>query len=210
MSSTETQTRSSAFDELYAKTLSFRPPLLHPPKPHTPSLADPISSLRVHPALEAALHILNYDLPSAHFLVRKMQSLPAAEGMFLHGVLHRIEGDYDNARAWYKDVSDTEVMEKVWGKGEGVKGGKAEKFISEVQDLDQRLRKGEKGEGVEKEQTRLENESKRELKGIVDYCLNTMGRGVWQDARGAYVESSEKIKKMGQDQTTGPGGMRKF
>ncbi|KAH8153253.1 uncharacterized protein LAJ45_02840 [Morchella importuna] len=187
MSSTETQTRSSAFDELYAKTLSFRPPLLHPPKPHTPSLADPISSLRVHPALEAALHILNYDLPSAHFL-----------------------GDYDNARAWYKDVSDTEVMEKVWGKGEGVKGGKAEKFISEVQDLDQRLRKGEKGEGVEKEQTRLENESKRELKGIVDYCLNTMGRGVWQDARGAYVESSEKIKKMGQDQTTGPGGMRKF
>lgn len=51
-----------------------------------------------------------------------MQSLPAQEGMFLHGVLHRIEGDYPNARAWYSDVSDTEVMESVGEERRGDSG----------------------------------------------------------------------------------------
>ncbi|KAI9716977.1 MAG: hypothetical protein M1828_007491 [Chrysothrix sp. TS-e1954] len=30
---------------------------------------------------------------------------PRIEGMHLHGLLHRLEGDYDNAAAWYKDVA---------------------------------------------------------------------------------------------------------
>lgn len=55
-------------------------------------------------ALESLLHILNLDLPSAHFLVRHMQSPPCWEEMYIHGLLHRIEGDYDNCRAWYADV----------------------------------------------------------------------------------------------------------
>lgn len=31
-------------------------------------------------------------------------------------MLYRIEGDYPNARAWYSDMSDAEIMENVWGK----------------------------------------------------------------------------------------------
>ena len=34
--------------------------------------------------------------------------------MLLHAILHRIEGDYDNARAWYKNVTDSEVFTGVW------------------------------------------------------------------------------------------------
>lgn len=210
MSAMSVGAQAGKFDTLYSRLLSFRPPLLHPPKPKDSSLTDRISSLRLHPAIEAGLHILNYDLPSAHFLLRKMQSLPAQEGMFLHGVLHRIEGDYPNARAWYNDVSDTEIMEYVWGqKGEGAEGGKACGFVYDVEKLDQRVKKGEKNARVQKEQERLEEESKRELTMIMDYCRQKIGLDEWEDARSAYVEDSEKIKKAGQDQTTG-AGMRRF
>ena len=63
-----------------------------------------ISSLQLHPSIEALLHLLNSDLASAHFLCRHMQAPPAVEGMLLHAMLHRVEGDYDNARAWLGDV----------------------------------------------------------------------------------------------------------
>ena len=33
-----------------------------------------------------------------------MQAPPAVEGMLLHAILHRVEGDWDNARAWLEDV----------------------------------------------------------------------------------------------------------
>ncbi|KAF9701123.1 hypothetical protein EKO04_000034 [Ascochyta lentis] len=72
----------------------------------TTSLTATISSLQLHPTLEATLHILNHDLPSAHFLVRHMQAPPALEGMLLHSILHRSEGDMRNARLWLGDVGD--------------------------------------------------------------------------------------------------------
>ncbi|KAL6242715.1 hypothetical protein RBB50_010361 [Rhinocladiella similis] len=87
-----------------------------PAKPHISS--DAISSLRVHPVLEAGLHILNLDLPSAHFLLRHVQARPACEAMYLHGILHRVEGDIENARAWYGDVKNEEVFRFVWQEGD--------------------------------------------------------------------------------------------
>ncbi|KAK5061377.1 hypothetical protein LTR84_007919 [Exophiala bonariae] len=83
-----------------------------------------ISDLSLHPVLESLLHILNLDLPSAHFLLRHMQAAPAYEAMYLHGILHRIEGDLDNTRAWYRDVQDSDVFRAVWsGEGSGFGGG---------------------------------------------------------------------------------------
>lgn len=66
-------------------------------------LASQIADGLFHPLLEAALHLLNADLYAAHFLLRKMQA--DKTGMWLHGILHRMEGDYDNARTWYADVA---------------------------------------------------------------------------------------------------------
>ncbi|OAL55597.1 hypothetical protein IQ07DRAFT_618060 [Pyrenochaeta sp. DS3sAY3a] len=81
--------------------------LSHPPShPTSAPLTPLISALLLHPTLEAALHILNADLPSAHFLLRHMQAPPAVEGMLLHAILHRVEGDFGNARAWAGDVRD--------------------------------------------------------------------------------------------------------
>ncbi|KAF3000885.1 hypothetical protein E8E13_007857 [Curvularia kusanoi] len=105
--STPTKTYTSISHTLlttHAASLTPSPPPSL--KPTTPSLTASISSLLLHPCVETTLHLLNADLSSAHFLVRHMQSPPAVEGMLLHGILHRIEGDMDNARAWVGDVGD--------------------------------------------------------------------------------------------------------
>ena len=69
-------------------SLSF---LTHAPSPSAPNKAftASISELQLHPTIEAALHLLNADLASAHFLVRHMQGPPAVEGTqsSLHGLL---------------------------------------------------------------------------------------------------------------------------
>lgn len=66
-------------------------------KPNHPELTSPIADLGVHPALEAALHLANGDLYSAHFLVRKAQG-GAKEIDWGHAILHRLEGDWGNSK----------------------------------------------------------------------------------------------------------------
>lgn len=41
------------------------------------------------------------------------------EAMFDHALLHRIEGDIENARAWYADVAGSGAFEYVWADGDG-------------------------------------------------------------------------------------------
>ncbi|KAI9716942.1 MAG: hypothetical protein M1812_005091 [Candelaria pacifica] len=196
------------FQTIYTHLQTLPAPLLPPGKSLLPELTSQISSLSLHPTLEAALHILNHDLPSAHFLARHMQSPPAYEGMYLHGILHRIEGDYDNARAWYGDVAVSDVYKKIWDGGEEAKveGGedKGREFIGKVE----RLKK--EGEG---DKEALEVGSLREIKGVVEWCVEKFGTEKVDDATnapGAWVRPSEKIKQMGEDQVSGEGGARDF
>ncbi|KAJ4506836.1 hypothetical protein HRR83_002943 [Exophiala dermatitidis] len=109
---------------------SLKYDLLPPNYPHTPLLLPlfgpshkpssllrhQISTLQIHPVIESLLHMLNHDLSSAHFLLRHMQGTPktCSEAMYVHGILHRVEGDLDNARAWYGDVCGEEVFRVVW------------------------------------------------------------------------------------------------
>ncbi|TVX98303.1 hypothetical protein [Cohnella terricola] len=58
-------------------------------------LPDGLSSLQ---AYQAALHLWNDSLEAAHELV---QELDTPTGMLLHGIIHRREGDYDNAKYWF-------------------------------------------------------------------------------------------------------------
>jgi hypothetical protein len=107
-----------SYTTLKQQLLSKPGPVLPPPSSAPlQSLAHAISSLFLHPSTEAALHLLNDDLISAHFLVRHMQAAPQFESMILHGILHRIEGDYENSRAWYRDVKETEAFQAIWGEG---------------------------------------------------------------------------------------------
>ncbi|KAJ9630716.1 hypothetical protein H2203_001240 [Taxawa tesnikishii (nom. ined.)] len=108
-------TPPTSFSSLYDHLKTFPTPLLPPGHSYDPKLTDTIASLYLHPTIESLLHILNHDLPSAHFLARKMESAPAYEGMYIHGILHRVEGDYNNCLAWYADVCCSEAFEEVWG-----------------------------------------------------------------------------------------------
>lgn len=71
-------------------------------KPIHEDLQPLIADLHCHPALEAALHLCNGDLYSAHFLVRKAQG-GAKELDWGHAILHRLEGDLGNAKVSLTD-----------------------------------------------------------------------------------------------------------
>ena len=125
-----------------------------------------------------------------------MQAPPAYEGMFLHGILHRVEGDYENARAWYKSVAESDVFTKVW-----VNEEKARVFTHNIEALVKK-REGNKED--------LQKESLREIQGVVDYCREKFGEGEVRDATAAWVKPGEDIKKMGEDMVSGGKGHRQF
>lgn len=48
-------------------------------------------------ALKAGLHLWNESMHRAHIL---SQDILNPTGSYLHGIMHRMEGDYDNAKYW--------------------------------------------------------------------------------------------------------------
>ncbi|TVY59015.1 hypothetical protein LSUE1_G010145, partial [Lachnellula suecica] len=172
--------------------LLLKPAPVLPPAPSAPSkdIAHAISSLSIHPSLEVALHILNDDLPSAHFLVRKMQAAPRYEAMMLHGILHRIEGDYENTRAWYRDVKDSEVFNLAWPTLD-----EAMDFVRKVEIL----RKEKQGDLEQ-----LQHTSKREIAAVIDFCEKQFGTQAVEDASGIWIQD-EKSSDQGNQMTLGEG-----
>ena len=186
------------FASLYSHMKATIPaPLAPPAKASFLELSSAIAGLSLHPTLESALHILNNDLLSAHFLVRHMESPPAYAGMFLHGILHRVEGDYDNARAWYQNVAESEVFISAWSGGLA----DARAYI----DCIEKLVKRKEGSGEE-----LEKESRREIESVIQWCQTNYGEQELRDASEVWVRPDEGKRKMGQDMIVGGEGWRKF
>ncbi|KIW17288.1 hypothetical protein PV08_04479 [Exophiala spinifera] len=195
-----------------------------PATPHIPS--DAISSLSVHPVLEAGLHILNLDLPSAHYLLRHMQSAPAWEAMYLHGILHRVEGDLENARAWYGDVKSTDVFKFVWddeeeqgddrredsnsSPNEDAGYGGALRFLSQVETY--KLKRCPASHtttatGLEGDMTQ---KSQRELERFMTFCEVKFGTSPISDASSVWVSMAGKNKEQAANMVTGGEGWREF
>ncbi|KAI7719016.1 hypothetical protein KC353_g3323 [Hortaea werneckii] len=231
--STNSSSTPSTFPTLLTHLLTtYSAPVLPSPSPypHNSSLNHPITTLSLHPTLEALLHILNSDLASAHFLVRKMQAPPAYEGMMIHAVLHRVEGDYRNAEAWYGDVFHGEeqerggkgCLERCWGSGrEGLE--RCLGFVRRVEGLRKKnvaVGKGDEcgGEGSSvgggyEEQTRLEDlerESRREIEALVAWCAERFGTGKCEDATQVWVRDREEVREMKKEMVVGGEGWRQF
>lgn len=196
-----------------------------------PELTAAITDLRLHPTIEAALHLLNSDLPSAHFLVRHMQAPPAVEGMLLHGILHRAEGDFDNSRAWISDVKDACEGFQPKKKDEGQKldqgisdktrsGTGVEQTLveyvygasepSELIDDVEAFRKKKGSQRGEKEEEQLEERSREELRLVIEWCKVKFGAAEWMDATKAWEKNSEEISKISGDMVSGGKGHRDF
>lgn len=214
-----------------SKQLLQQSNLVHPPNtPKSKSATSAIADLQLHPTLEATLHILNHDLPSAHFLVRHMQAPPALEGMLLHGILHRCEGDFRNASLWIGDVGDAcqgwkpkkkedgerldkEVEEKcgcpgfegslmrfVYGE-EGLQG--TTRLIDDVEGFRKR-------KGGESEEGRLNERIRSEMGRVLEWCTKKFGMETWTDASSAWVKNSEEVQKISNDMVSGGKGYREF
>lgn len=132
-----------------------------------------------------------------------MQAEPAFEAMYLHGILHRVEGDIDNARAWYSDVKDREVFKVTWP---GMSGfDEAMRFLGRVE-----LRKVNRGKSDEEEDRELREESLRELKEVIRFCEKKCGTEKVDDASQIWVSMNEKNKNIAEKMITGGEGWRKF
>lgn len=121
----------------------------------------------------------------------------------LHAILHRIEGDYENARAWYSDVGESEMFEKVWDGSQEKVGA----FLDRVE----RLRKGKWVNGGEREREMedLGKESKREVQAVLGFCEKKYGTEMWKDVSGEWVQD-EKHAAQANGMVVGGEGWRQF
>ena len=76
-------------------------PPLCPAAPWNRDLSRRIGEAGLPPALASALLLWNDDLDGSHTL---SQALPDRFGSWLHGVMHRREGDFPNSKYWFRRV----------------------------------------------------------------------------------------------------------
>lgn len=61
-------------------------------------------------AVKSGLHLWNGSLDASHAI---SQELHDRTGSFWHGIMHRMEGDFDNANYWFRRVGDHPVYGKL-------------------------------------------------------------------------------------------------
>ena len=93
--------------ELRSALLAAEPPWLD----HRPQNADlsaaVIAAPDLSPSLRSALDLVAGQLDRSHTI---SQNLPSAEGSFLHGIMHRREGDFSNAKYLVRKVGSHPVI----------------------------------------------------------------------------------------------------
>lgn len=71
---------------------------------------DAASQVSLPSACMAGLWLLAGDLDASHEI---SQSDHSPEGSFWHGIMHRREGDFSNAKYWFRRVGRHEVLERL-------------------------------------------------------------------------------------------------
>jgi hypothetical protein len=70
-------------------------------------LAVTVGSLRSSPGILAALWLYVDDLERSHAV---SQNIPSGTGSYWHGIMHRREGDFANAKYWFWKAGDHPVI----------------------------------------------------------------------------------------------------
>lgn len=144
-----------------------------------------------------------------------MQAAPQFEGMLLHGILHRCEGDFDNARAWYRNVGEeagAEVYREVYGEGKGKEEGGGEGEGEGGKDRGQMLI--DKVEGWRKrgegDQEEVERECREEMERLAKWCVGKFGEKEWRDVSGEWCQPGGEHKEVKDRMIIGGEGWRQF
>lgn len=98
-----------------ADTLVARVPLppLMPTQVYDDALTNEITALAVPPGVKAGLFLLNDDLGRSHPLAQSLQGSPL--GDYWHAIIHRREGDWNNARYWFGRVGQIPILAQSYG-----------------------------------------------------------------------------------------------
>ena len=67
-------------------------------------------AISAHPELIAGIWLYADDLESSHKI---SQSITNQSGSFWHAIMHRREGDFDNALYWYRQAGQHPVMARI-------------------------------------------------------------------------------------------------
>ena len=67
----------------------------------------------VVPFVRSLLLLTAGDLERAHILVQETSN---ADGTYIHGIVHRIEGDFDNARYWFRRTAVHPIAPEIYRK----------------------------------------------------------------------------------------------
>jgi hypothetical protein len=82
--------------------------------PHDPGLTkwlrDASNRRTLSPKSQAAIWLVAGDLDASHTI---SQSIDDADGSFWHGIMHRREGDYGNAKYWFRRVGKHPVLDQL-------------------------------------------------------------------------------------------------
>jgi len=140
-------------------------------------------------AVQSGLHLWNDSLDRSHTI---SQDLHNATGSYWHGMMHRMEGDFGNAKYWFRQAGSHPAM----GKLQKLAGDWLEQHIqrvsgqqSEGQEMLQRIASHKEWDpylfvdavelqhernGGEALQNTLENIQAIEMDNLVRYCLNAV------------------------------------
>ena len=101
----------STYETLFAQLDAHtEAPALAPRQPAIPGLSAAIQHSDLSPTLQCGLLIWNGDFHTAHPIA---QALDSADGSYWHGIVHRMEADYWNAKYWFKRVGEHAVPPKL-------------------------------------------------------------------------------------------------
>ena len=154
-----------------------------------------------------------------------MEAAPAFEAMFLHAILHRVEGDYANAKAWYTSVADGMGEGAAADAKTGVEPGVNTKsnsgadpdlgifnavwkstsrgfeYLAAVEDY-VKFGRGDRDE--------LERQGRAEIERTVDYLRTKFGDGKWQNAASEWRYAEGETRVIKEKMILGDRGYRVF
>jgi hypothetical protein len=137
--------------EYLVSTLTARvPPALVPARVHDPTLTSRIEAVSAPPAVRAVLHLMNDDIDRAHTIAQSGEGDATLD--YVHAIVHRREGDWDNSKYWFSHAAGQPVLRTVYGPERGA----AARFVD-------RCRTGSADANLVEEQW-------RELQALLDHA----------------------------------------